>query len=203
MESSVRYGSAKQWSLALLFAQRSLAGYQVREQQKLVGLTHQCLGKALERQQQLDAAEQEYRHGLAMVEGLDASATALCYNSLAEVELLRLRLGEAERHAARALGVAESAHDEQGQGRAMFTWALIRAALLPEGGAEGREGEYTEVDQRFERALELLERAGVPEIAARAYDRYAALLAARGEVGRTLKARMSALKLRGRQEGSR
>jgi transcriptional regulator with XRE-family HTH domain len=203
MESSVRYANCRQWSFALLFAQRSLACYQVREEQKLVGLTHQCLGKALERQQQFDAAEQEYRLGLTMVEGLDATATALCYNSLAEVELLRLHLGEAERHAARALDVAESAADEQGQGQALFTWALIRAASLSKEGASGRAREYAEVDQRFERALGLIERAGVPELAARAYERYAALLEARGEVGRTLKARISALHLRRRRQDSR
>lgn len=202
MESSVRYATARQWGCALLFAQRSLACYQMREEQKLVGLTHQCLGKALERHRQFGEAEQEYRLGLAMVEGLDAIATALCYNSLAEVALLQLHLGEAERHAARALEVAESARDEQGQGQALFTWALIGAAALPNEGASGQAGEYAEVDQRFERALILLERAGVPELAARAYERYAALMEARGEVGRTLKARIRAWHLRGRQRDS-
>jgi HTH-type transcriptional regulator, quorum sensing regulator NprR len=198
MQSSLRYTSSKQWSLARQFAQRSLAVYQMREEQKLLGLTHQCLGKALERQQRLDAAEQEYRHGLTIVEGLDASATALCYTSLAEVELLRLRLPEALSYAARALRSAESARDEQGQGQALFTWALVRAAQLQ--AAAGKEEEYAEVDGHFERALSLLERARVPEIAARAYDRYASLLQARGEVGRALDALKRALKLRGLEE---
>jgi len=195
LESSLRYTSAKMWSFAQEFAQRSLAVYRMREEQKLVGLTHQCLGKALERQQRLDEAAEAYRHGLALVEALDAPAASLCYNSLAEVELLRLRLDEAERNAQLALRMAESAHDEQAQGQALFTCALIRSA------ASG-EGEHAEAERLFVQALELLARAGIAEIAARAYDRYASLLEARGEVGRALQAMKHACRLRGLEEES-
>jgi tetratricopeptide (TPR) repeat protein len=202
MESSLHYKSAKKWSLAQVFVQRSLAVYRMREELKLVGLTHQCLGKALEKQRQLAAAEESYRSGLALVEGLDASASSLCYNSLAELELQRLRLGEAERNAQLALGLAESAHDEQAQGQALFTWALIRSADPAQGGTAGEEGRHAEADRLFERALELLARAGIAEIAARAYDRYASLLEARGEIGRALQAMKRACRLRGLEEES-
>ena len=203
LQTSLSYTAVKQWSMAQVFAQRSLALYQMREEQKLVGLTHQCLGKALEREQQLDAAEREYRLGLELVEGLDAAAAALCYTSLAEVALLRLRLEEAEGHAQRALHIAEAARDEQGQGQALFAWALIGAARLAGEGTVSAPGAYTEIDQRFERALGLLERSGVPEIAAREYERYASVLRVRGEVGQALKATEQARFLRGRTGSSR
>src|SRR5258708_4935634 len=57
MEISLSYKAADKPTMARDYATRSLALYEMRDEQRIVGLTHQRLGKALERQNDLDGAE--------------------------------------------------------------------------------------------------------------------------------------------------
>jgi transcriptional regulator with XRE-family HTH domain len=59
MEISQQYTQAGKLTIARDYAMRSLALYEMRDEQRLVGLTHERLGKTLERQNDLVAAEQE------------------------------------------------------------------------------------------------------------------------------------------------
>ncbi|MEO8972736.1 MAG: helix-turn-helix transcriptional regulator, partial [Ktedonobacteraceae bacterium] len=83
MEISQQYKNAGKLAIARDYAMRSLALFEMRDEQRLVGLTHQRLGKTLEKQNDLDAAEQEYRRAIAIERELnDPIASSTCHTSL-------------------------------------------------------------------------------------------------------------------------
>lgn len=179
MEISQHYKSVGKLAMAREYATRSLAVYEMRDEQRLVGLTHQRLGKALERQSDLDAAEQEYRQAIAIERELnDEVSASICHTCLAELLLKRGEMEEAEKEAQESLHFARTSSDAQTQGQALIALAQIRH----------QKGDYTSADQYFTQALELLDASQAHEIAASAYFRYANLLEERGEVQRSLSA---------------
>ena len=179
MAISQSYKAADKLSIARDYATRSLALYEMREEQRLAGLTHQRLGKALERQNDLDGAEQEYRQAIAIERELDDDVSvSICLTSLAELLLKREQPEEAEREAQEALSFARSSQDPQTQGQALIALAQIRH----------QSGDFAAADQLFSQALEQLDSSHAHEIAASAYFRYANLLEERGEVQRSLAA---------------
>ncbi len=179
MAISQSYKAADKLSIARDYATRSLALYEMREEQRLAGLTHQRLGKALERQNDLDGAEQEYRQAIAIERELDDDVSvSICLTSLAELLLKREHPEEAEREAQEALSFARSSQDPQTQGQALIALAQIRH----------QSGDFAAADQLFSQALEQLDSSHAHEIAASAYFRYANLLEERGEVQRSLAA---------------
>ncbi len=179
MAISQSYKAADKLSIARDYATRSLALYEMREEQRLAGLTHQRLGKALERQNDLDGAEQEYRQAIAIERELDDDVSvSICLTSLAELLLKREQPEEAEREAQEALSFARSSQDPQTQGQALIALAQIRH----------QSGDFAAADQLFSQALEQLDSSYAHEIAASAYFRYANLLEERGEVQRSLAA---------------
>jgi len=179
MEISQNYKKAGKLTMASDYALRSLALYEMRDEQRLVGLTHQRLGKTLERQNDLDAAEQEYRHAIAIEQELgDPIASSTCHTSLAELLLKRGKTEEAEREAQEALNFARESGDAQVQGQALIALAQLRH----------QTGDYAGADQLFEQALTMLDTSRAHEIAASAYFRFANLLEERGDVQRSLNA---------------
>src|SRR5437762_10358243 len=100
MEISQNYKAVGKLTMAREYALRSLALYEMRDEQRLVGLTHQRLGKTLEKQNNLDEAEQEYRRAIAIEQDLnDAVSASTCHTSLAELLSKRGRTEEAEKEA--------------------------------------------------------------------------------------------------------
>ncbi len=179
MEISQQYKNAGKLTIARDYAMRSLALYEMRDEQRLVGLTHQRLGKTLERQNELDAAEQEYRRAIVIESELgDPIASATCHTSLAELLLKRGDIQEAEQEAQEALQYARTSGDPQAQGQAFMALAQLRH----------QTSDYATADELFTQALELLDAAHSHEIAAAAYFRYANLLEERAEVQRSLNA---------------
>ncbi|HLI08750.1 MAG TPA: tetratricopeptide repeat protein [Ktedonobacteraceae bacterium] len=179
MEISQRYKTAGKLAMARDYAMRSLSVYEMRDEMRLVGLTHQRLGKTLEKQNRLDEAEREYQEAIGIETDLnDEAAASQCYTSLAELLLKRGDVQGAEKQANEALSYAEKAHDETTEGQALMALAQIRHEA----------GDYAGADQAFERALELLDRSQAHELAASAYFRYANQLESRGEVQRSLNA---------------
>src|SRR5260370_7234330 len=90
MEIGQQYKTAGKINMAREYLLRSLAMYEMRDEQRTVGLTHQRLGKALEKQNDLDGAEREYRQAITIEEELeDNAAASLCHPSLAELLLNR------------------------------------------------------------------------------------------------------------------
>jgi tetratricopeptide (TPR) repeat protein len=179
MEISQRYKSAGKLSLAREYAMRSLSVYEMRDVMHLAGLTHQRLGKALEKQDRLDEAERAYQQAIAIETDLGAEAVAAqCSTSLAELLLKRGDVQGAQMQASVALAIAERVHDETTEGQALMALAQIRNVA----------GDYAGADQACEQALELLDRSQAHEFAASAYFRYANQLEARGEVQRSLNA---------------
>jgi tetratricopeptide (TPR) repeat protein len=179
MEISQRYKTAGKLTMARDYAMRSLAVYEMRDEMRLVGLTHQRLGKTLERQNKLDEAEAQYKEAITIERDLnDEAAASLCYTSLAELLLKQGDVQGAEQQANEALTYAERAHDETTEGQALMALAQIRH----------QAGDFAGADQAFERALDLLDRSQAHELAASAYFRYANQLEARGEVQRSLNA---------------
>lgn len=161
------------------YAMRGLAIYEMRDEQKMVGLTHQRLGKALEKQNELDKAEQEYRQAIAIETELnDEVAASICHTSLAELLLKRGKSQDAEKEAKKALDFARSIQDPQTQGQALIALAQIHHSRTDFAGA----------DKLFAQALDLLDSSNAHEVAAGAYFRYANLLEERGEVQRSLTA---------------
>ena len=70
----------------------------MRDEQRLIGMTHQRLGKALEKQNALEAAEREYREAIAIERDLnDAISASVCHTGLAELLLKLGRIEEAEK----------------------------------------------------------------------------------------------------------
>ncbi len=179
MEISQHYKTVGKLSMAKDYAMRSLAVYNMREEQRLVGMTHQRLGKTLEKMNDLDAAEQEYLKAIAIERELsDESSASACLTSLAELLLKRERIAEAEQNAQDALTFARSGNDAQSQGQALIALAQIRH----------KTGDFVAADQFFAQALEMLDTSNAHEIAANAYFRYANLLEERGDVQRSLSA---------------
>src|ERR1700680_621538 len=101
MEIGQQYKNAGKILMAREYMMRSLAMYEMRDEQRVVGLTHQRLGKALEKQNDLDGAEQEYRQAITIEEELeDDAAPSLCHTSLAELLVKRGNIAAAEHEAA-------------------------------------------------------------------------------------------------------
>ncbi|HLX41760.1 MAG TPA: tetratricopeptide repeat protein [Ktedonobacteraceae bacterium] len=179
MEISQQYKHAGKLTMARDYAMRSLALYEMRDEQRLVGLTHQRLGKTLERQNDLDAAEHEYRRAIAIERELgDPIASATCHTSLAELLLKRGDMQEAEQEVQEALTSARTSGDPQAQGQSLIALAHLRH----------QTGDYAAADELFTQALDLLDASHAHEIAAAAYFRYANLLEERAEVQLSLNA---------------
>lgn len=179
MEISQNYKESGKLTMARDYAMRSLALYVMRDEQRLVGLTHQRLGKALERQNDLGDAEREYRYAIDIEHELnDAISASTCHTSLAELLLKQGRMDEAEKEASEALDFARESGDPQTQGQALFAMAQLRH----------KADDYAEADQLFMQALEMLDASHAHEIAASAYFRFANLLEDRGDVQRSLNA---------------
>jgi tetratricopeptide (TPR) repeat protein len=179
IEIGERYKSVGKLAMAREYITRSLALYEMRDEQRLVGLTHQHLGKALEKQNDFDGAEKEYREAIVIEKELgDDVAASLCYTSLAELLLKRGKADEAEKEGQKALASAKASQDVVTQGQALIALAQIRHDAKDYAGA----------DKLFSEALELLDSSNAHEIAAAAYSRYANLLEQRGEVQYSLSA---------------
>lgn len=179
MEIGQSYKALGKLSIAREYMMRSLAIYEMCEEQRLEGLSHQRLGKALEKQNDPEGAEREYRTALEIEHTLDDPvASSVCHTSLAELLLKLNRLQEAEQEAQQALDAARAAQDTQMQGQALMTLAQICH----------QTGDFAQADQLFQQALDLLDAAQAHELAASAYFRYANLLEQRNEVQRSLDA---------------
>lgn len=184
MGISQRYKSVGKLTIARDYAMRSLAIYEMRDEQRLVGLTHQRLGKALERQNDLDGAEAEYRQAIDIERELDDDAAAsLCYTSLAELLQKRGQTQQAEHEAQEALTFARASQDAQTQGQALIALAQIRQSA----------GDFAGADELFTQALQLLDASNAHELAAAAYSRYGKLLEDRGDITGSLSAIKKAL----------
>ncbi len=179
MDISQHYKSISKLTLARDYAIHSLAIYEMRNEQRLVGMTHQRLGKTLERQGNLDAAEAEYNKAIATERALnDEVSASTCLTSLAELLLKRDKTEEAEKEAQEALTFAHSGNDAQAQGQALIALAQIRH----------KQSDFAASDQLFKQALGLLENSSAHEVAAGAYFRYANLLEERNDVQQSLTA---------------
>ena len=179
MDISQHYKSVGKLAMAREYAMQSLAVYEMRDEQRLVGMTHLRLGKALERQNDLDGAEREYRQAILIERDLnDEISASVCHTSLAELLLKRGQTEAAEQEAQEALKFAKSSSDAQTQGQALIALAQIRH----------QAGDFAAADHYFTQALELLDASNAHEIAASAYFRFANLLEERGEVQRSLTA---------------
>jgi len=179
MEISLSYKAADKLIMARDYAMRSLALYEMRDEQRIAGLTHQRLGKALERQNDLDGAQEEYKRAITIERELDDEiSVSVCLTSLAELLLKRNNLKEARREAQEALKFARSSKDAQTQGQALMALAQI----------EHQSGDFAAADKLFAQALEQLDASHAHEIAASAYFRFANLLEQRGDVQGSLNA---------------
>ncbi|HVB75891.1 MAG TPA: helix-turn-helix transcriptional regulator [Ktedonobacteraceae bacterium] len=179
MEISQRYKNAGKINVARDYVMRSLAIYEMRDEQRTVGLTHQRLGKAFEKQNDLDGAEREYREAISIEEELEDDVTAsICHTSLAELLVKRGKTAAAEQEAQAALSSARRSGDAQTQGQALIALAQLRHNAK----------DYKDADELFSQALDLLDESSAHELAGVAYSRYANLLEQRGEVQRSLTA---------------
>ncbi len=179
MQIGLNYKSVAKLAMARDYLMRSLALYEMRDEQKLIGLTHHHLGKTLEKKEDFNEAETEYRQAILIEQEIeDDISSSVCYTSLAELLLKQGKANEAEQEAQKALSFANASQDVQTRGQALMALGQIRH------NAKDYEG----ADKLFTEALDLLDESGAHEIAASAYSRYASLLEERGEVQRSLTA---------------
>ena len=179
MQIGLNYKSVAKLGMARDYLMRSLALYEMRDEQRLVGLTHHHLGKTLEKKNDFDGAENEYRQAITIEEDIEDDVSAsVCHTSLAELLLKRGNADEAEKEAQKALTFANASQDVQTRGQALMALGQIRHNAKDYAGA----------DKLFTEALDLLDTSDAHEIAASAYSRYANLLEERGEVQRSLTA---------------
>lgn len=179
MEIGKNYKALGKLTMARDYMMRSLAIYEMCDEQRLEGLSHQRLGKTLEKQNDLEGAEREYRTAIGIEHNLDdAISSSICHTSLAELLLKRGQLSEAEQEAQHALSFARTSQDAQTQGQALIVLAQIRH----------QAEDFTGADELFLQALDLLDASNAHELAASAYFRYANLLEKRNEVQRSLAA---------------
>lgn len=179
MEIGQSYKALGKLPVAQEYMMRSLAIYEMYDEQRLEGLSHQRLGKTLEKQNDLEGAEREYRQAIEIEHDLDdAVASSTCHTSLAELLLRQGKLQEAQAEAQQALDFASTGNDAQAQGQALIALAQI----------SHQTSNFAEADQLFAQALELLDSSQAHELAASAYFRYANLLEQRNEVQRSLSA---------------
>src|SRR5216683_8204352 len=121
MEISQSYKAAGKLTMARDYLMRSLALYEMRDEQRLVGLTHHHLGKTLEKKSDFDGAEKEYREAITIEEEIEDDVSAsMCHTSLAEFLLKRGRVDEAEQEAQSALAFANASQDVQTRGQALM-----------------------------------------------------------------------------------
>jgi tetratricopeptide (TPR) repeat protein len=179
MQIGLNYKSAATFAMAREYLMRSLALYEMRVEQKLVGLTHHHLGKTLEKKHDFDGSESEYRQAISIEQELeDDISSSVCHTSLAELLLKRGNADEAEQEARSALTFANASQDVQTRGQALMALGQIRHHAK----------DYASADTLFTEALDLLDGSDAHEIAASAYSHYANLLEERGEVQRSLTA---------------
>ncbi len=179
MEIGQQYKNAGKILMAREYIMRSLAIYEMRDEQRVVGITHQRLGKAFEKQNELEGAEREYRQAITIEEELEDDVTAsLCHTSLAELLVKRGKGAAAEQEAQAALASAKRSGDAQTLGHALIALAQLRH----------NSKDYAGADELFSEALNLLDESNAHELAGVAYSRYASLLEQRGEVQRSLTA---------------
>ena len=179
MQIGLNYKSVAKLAVARDYLMRSLALYEMRDEQKLIGLTHHQLGKTLEKKNDFDEAESEYRKAIVIEEEIeDDISSSVCHTSLAELLLKQGNVNAAEQEAQKALAFANASQDVQTRGQALMALGQIRH------NAKDYEG----ADKLFTEALDLLDESDAHEIAASAYSRYANLLEERGEVQRSLTA---------------
>jgi tetratricopeptide (TPR) repeat protein len=179
MEIGQQYKNAGKILMAREYIMRSLAIYEMRDEQRVVGITHQRLGKAFEKQNELDGAEREYRQAITIEEELEDDVTAsLCHTSLAELLVKRGKGAAAEQEAQAALASAKRSDDAQTLGHALIALAQLRH----------NSKDYAGADELFSEALNFLDESNAHELAGVAYSRYASLLEQRGEVQRSLTA---------------
>jgi len=137
LDISLHYKAIGKLTLARDYAMHSLAIYEMRDEQRTVGLTHQRLGKALEKQNDLDGAEREYRQAINIEEELEDDVTAsLCHTSLAELLVKRGKAAAAEQEAQAALASAKRSGDPQTQGQALIALAQLRHNAKDYAGAD-------------------------------------------------------------------
>jgi tetratricopeptide (TPR) repeat protein len=179
MQIGTQYKAAGKLAMARDYLLRSLAIYEMRDEQRMVGLLHQRLGKALEKLNDPDGAESEYRQAISIEEELeDDAASSLCHTSMAELLMTRGNLQEAEREAHQALEAAKRSNEVPARAQALIALAQLRYNAK----------DYQGSDAYFEEALELLESSYAHDLAGTAYSRYAGLLEERGEPQRSLAA---------------
>jgi len=177
MQISQHYKATGKMVMARDYAMRSLAVYEMRDEQRLVGLAHQKLGKTLEKLDNFDEAEREYHHAIDIERELnDEVAASICHTGLAELLLKRDKIEEAEQEAQEALRYAQVGNDQQTQGQALIALAQIRH----------QKRDFAGEDEYFTEALLRLELANAHEVTANSYFRYANMLEERGEVQRSL-----------------
>ncbi len=179
MEIGQQYKMAGKTIMAYEYMMRSLAIYSMRDEQRTVGITHQRLGKALEKLSDLDGAEREYLEAIAIEEELDDNVSAsACHTSLAELYVKQGNSKGAKREAEAAFEAAQRSGDPQAQGQALIALAQLRHNAK----------DYKSADELFTQALDLLDSSYSHELAGMAYSRYANMLEQRGEVQGSLSA---------------
>jgi tetratricopeptide (TPR) repeat protein len=179
LENSQRSRAAGRFLLARDQAARSCAIYQMRGLQLQQSRLHQELGRALEKQEKTEEAEQKYLQATEMARPLrDSVSFAQSLIALAELASKRGDVRMAEQQAQEAIAITRASGDTRARGQALLVLAQLRQ----------QAGDYAEADRAFEEGLALLEETRDHDLVASAYFHYASQLEARGEIQRSLSA---------------
>jgi transcriptional regulator with XRE-family HTH domain len=162
--------------LSLDYANRSVAVYEMIEQQRAVAYVHLALGRTMMKQGDDQGAEREYNLSVTIAREVDDPATlAECMTRLSEFLMKVARLEEAERTVNEALDYAVEASragNEKSQALALVALAQIR----------NTQERYVEADEMFTNAVDMLERLDDHEQAATVLFLHSKFLEERQEI---------------------
>jgi tetratricopeptide (TPR) repeat protein len=188
-------GSMHLYALAAPYASRAAGIEEALDNMQLVARMENRYGDILVEMGDLKGAETYLGRSLELAESLNSEVDkALALTNLARFELKQGNLEGANNHAERAVQIIKSTGSSGGKGRGKGTSQTMRAenarvlskALAVAGEIATQGGDTTRADTMFTEAIDILEgheAAGGSDI----YQRYAQVLAARGDHERASK----------------
>lgn len=176
-DASSHYEEQSSHSLAAEYAYKALSLYSTLHNMHVAARVENQYGDMLIQMGDLDAAEGFVTHSLQQMEGIQGSndqAQALI--NLARLQIGRGDLDQAADHIQRAVETSRgAAKTDTGAKR------VLARALALSGEIAAQRGNAKETDAAFNEAVEIIESGGGPDVLSDIYQRYAQVLASRGE----------------------
>lgn len=193
-ELSQTYTGMQEWALARQYAVRAVSVYDALENMQMVAQMENNYGDILVQMGDLSGAERYLSHSLELAVSLNSpTARAVALTDMARLDMkqgnpegAQARIDEAveiARGAVREPSAAGRGSREGGKKRGGMTDAhrILAKSLAVAGEISTERGDHERADQAFSEAISLIEGGEGNEVSSDIYQRYAQVLANRGE----------------------